>query len=235
MVFKDDDIGKDIEGFKKWIDLVLKNDAKAAIGLIGKYMKDQELRDYLNSLDKKKIEVFCHGYSHSNLPFFLRKIWRGNRILPVEFDRNFYNHDSSLKKYRRAENKYLDRNAITFGPPGNVWNNSVIDPLLQNGFKLMFSWKKINHDLLKIPLSNNLWQNSLDEYLKVYEKNKNDPIYTLQFHHANLTENQFQLMNEVIGFLKNEESRIFVTPSELLKISKSDKTIFNLMAPENMK
>jgi DNA primase len=235
VIFKDDDVGKDFDRFKKWIEIVIENDAKAAVGLIGKYMKDKELSSYLNSLEYKKIEIFCHGYSHSNFPFYLRKIWRNNKILPVEFDRNENSHDSSLKKYRRAENKYLDRNTITFGPPGNVWNDRIIDPLLQNGFKIMFSWKMIKYELFKIPLSNNLWQNSFDEYLKIYEKNKNDPIYTLQFHHGALTENQFQLMFEVIDFLRNKENRIFVTPTELLKISKNDKTIFKLMAPENMK
>ena len=234
VIFKDDDVGKDFERFKRWIDVVIENDAKATVGLIGKYMKDHELRNYINSFDEKTIEVFCHGFSHSHLPFLLRKIWRGNRILPVEFNRNLNSHGSSLKKYRQAENKYLERNAITFGPPGNIWNDSVIDPLLQNGFKLMFSWDKIKHDLFKIPLSDNLRQNSLDEFINIYEKNKNEPIYTLQFHHAALTENQLKITAEVIDFLKIKEKRVFVTPKELLNISKSDKTIFNLIAPENM-
>jgi hypothetical protein len=88
---------------------------------------------------------------------------------------------------------------------------------------------------LTIPLSDNLKQNSLKEFIKVYEKNKNDPIYTLQFHHASLSEKQFKVMTEVIDFLKNNEDRIFVTPSELLKICKKNVTIYNLMAPKNMR
>jgi hypothetical protein len=239
VVFKDDDVGKDFEELKKWINVVLENNAKAAIGLIGKYMKNQELRDFLNSLNGEKIEVFCHGYSHSRLPFLLIKMYRKNRFYPVEFDRDFKSHNLSLKRYRQAENKYLDRKAITFGPPGNIWNDSVINALLQNDFKLMFSWEKAKHDLFTIPLSDNLRQNSLDEFIKVYEKNKNDLIYTLQFHHSSLSEKQFRVMAEVIDFLKNNEDRVFVTlfvtPSELLKISKSDKTIFDLMAPENIR
>ena len=35
VIFKDDDVGKYFDRLKKWIDIVLKNDAKAAIGLIG--------------------------------------------------------------------------------------------------------------------------------------------------------------------------------------------------------
>ena len=235
VVFKDDDIGRDFENFKKWIDIIFKNDAKAAVGLIGKYLKNKELRNYLNMQNKEQIEVFCHGYSHSYIPFLLRKIYKNNRILPVEFNRNFKSHDSSLKKYRQVENIYLKNKTITFGPPGNIWNDSVIDALLKNNFKLMFSWRKAKQGLLIIPLSANLRQNSLKEFIEVYEKNKNDSIFTLQFHHANLTEKQFTIIAEVINFLKNNENRIFVTPSELLKISKNDITIFNLMAPEKKK
>lgn len=233
VIFKDDDVGKDFQGLKRWIDIVLKNDAKAAIGLIGRCMKDQELMQFLNSLDKDRIEIFCHGYYHGPLPFLLIKIWRKNRLLPVEFDRNSKSHSLSLKKYRNAESKYLKRKAICFGPPGNIWNDSVIDPLLKNEFKLMFSWVKTKHDLFTVPLTDNLKQSSLKEFVKVYNKNKDRRIYTLQFHHANLSDEQFDLMNEVIDFLKNKEDRIFITPSELLKISKRDKEIFDLISPLN--
>jgi len=235
VIFKDDDVGRDFENFKKWIDVVIKNDAKAAVGLIGKYLKNNELRNYLNMLNKEQIEIFCHGYSHSHIPFLLRKLYKNNRILPVEFNRNYNSHDSYLKKYRKIESKYLKNNAITFGPPGNIWNDSVIDALIKNNFKLMFSWRKAKHDLLTIPLSANLRQNSLKEFITVYDKNKTNLIFTLQFHHANLTEKQFAITAEVIDFLKNNEDRIFVTPSELFNICKKDKTIFSIMAPENNK
>ena len=233
VIFKDDDVGKDFNSLKKWINIVLKNDAKASIGLIGKYLKNQELNKYLNSLDEHKIEIFCHGYSHSHLPFFLKKIWKTNRLLPVEFDRNSISHDNSLRKYRFVESKYLNKKAVCFGPPGNVWNESVINPLLKNGFKLMFSWRKTKHDLFTIPLSDNLKQRSLKEFINDYNKKKDCRIYTLQFHHANLSERQYELTTEVIDFLKEKENRIFITPSELLEISKKDKDIFGLISPIN--
>ena len=233
IIFKDDDVGKDFDKLKKWVDIILKNDAKAAIGLIGRYMKNQDLNNYLNDLDKSKIEIFCHGYSHSHLPFLLIKKFGRNRFYPTEFDRNFNSHDLSLKKYRKAESKYLDGKAMTFGSQGNIWNDSVIEALVKNDFKMMFSWRKTEQDLLTIPLSDNFKQNSLDEFINIYEKNKDNPIYTLQFHHANLSEKQFNLLPAVIDYLKNKENRVFITPSELLKISKQDKYIFNLMAPEN--
>ena len=97
VIFKDDDVGNDFVKFKKWTNIILKNKAKAAVGLIGKHMKNKELRDFLNSLKGEQIEVFCHGYSHNYLPFLLRKIYKKNRILPVEFNRNFKSHNSSLK------------------------------------------------------------------------------------------------------------------------------------------
>jgi hypothetical protein len=231
VIFKDDDVGKDLEGLKKWTNVVLKNDAKAAIGLIGKYMKNQKLRDFLKTLDGDRIEIFCHGYSHNYLPFLLIKKFGRNRIYPTEFDRNFRSHNLNLKKYRKAENKYLDRKAITFGPQGNIWSESVIDALVQNDFKLMFSWRKVKGKLFTIPLSNNLKQNSLDDFISAYEKYKGDTVYTLQFHHANLSEKQFEIMAEVIDFLKNNEDRVFVTPSELLKVSKKDKNIFKIISP----
>lgn len=230
ILFKDDDVGKDLPGLKKWIDIVLKNNAKGAIGLIGKYL-DKDLANYLNSLDSDKIEVFCHGYSHSHIPFLLRKMIGRNRILPTEFDRNFKSHDSSLKKFREVESRYLKKKTITFGPPGNIWNDNVIKPLLKNDFKLMFSWDKAKHDLLTIPLSDNLKQNSLDEFINDYEKKKEDIVYTLQFHHAYLSEGQFEIIKEVIDFLKNKEKRVFVTPSELLEIIKKDKQVYSVMAP----
>ena len=220
VIFKDDDAGKDFQGLKRWLDIVIKNDAKGAIGLIGKYMKNQEFSNFLNSLNEEQIEIFCHGYKHGYLPFLVRKIFGKNIIIHSEFNRNFQNHDISLKKYRRFESKYLHKKAITFGPPGNQWNDSVIDALLQNDFKIMFSWRKVKHDLLIIPINANLKQNSLEEFIKIYEKNKDDLIYTLQFHHANLTEKQFELMTKVIDFLKNNEGRIFITPSELLELKK---------------
>lgn len=217
VVFKDDDAGKDTPKLKKWINVVLENDAKAAIGLIGKHMEDEELRKYLNSLDKKRIEIFCHGYSHSHFPYIVMKFLGRNRFFPTEFDRNANHHRSSLKKYRMVENRYLGITAITFGPQGNIWNESLIEPLEQNGFKIMFSWEKVKGKLFTIPLSDNLKQKSLDEFIEDYEKNKDKKIYTLQFHHAKLSDQQFDLMKEVIDFLK-KEGRIFVTPSELLKL-----------------
>ena len=203
VIFKDDDAGKDTPGLKKLIDVVLKNDAKATIGLIGKHLKDQELIDYLNSLDEDKIEIFCHGYYHSHFPYLYK---------------NFEKHDSSLKQYRFIESKYLKTKAVAFGPQGNIWNQDVIDALVQNDFKMMFSWEKIKGDIFTIPLSLNYKQNSLKDFIEDYKGHKDDEIITLQFHHASLTEEQFEFLKDAIDFLKNEEKRIFVTPSELLKL-----------------
>lgn len=220
VLFKDDDAGKDFYKLKKWVDIVLENNAKGAIGLIGKYMKNQQLREFLNSLDSNKIEVFCHGYSHSFLPFLINRIFGNNYFIKNEFDKNFKSHDKSLMKYREAESRYLNKIAITFGPPGNSWNDDVPKALTQNGFKLMFSWKKLCPGIFTIFLSINFKQSSLEEFIKDYEKNKNDALFVLQFHHADLNDNQFELMVEVIDFLKNKEHRIFITPSELLHLNK---------------
>ena len=219
VIFKDDDVGKDFDSLKRWIDIVLKNNAKAAIGLIGKHMKDKDLVSYLKKLDNNKIEVFCHGYSHNHFPYIVMKFFGRNRLFPTEFDRNKRLHDLSLKKYRKAEKQFLKNKAITFGPQGNIWNESLIEPLEKNGFKLMFSWDKINGDIFTIPLTDNYRQNTLDEFINMYKKNKEKEIYTLQFHHAKLTDVQFDLMSDVIEYLKNKEKRIFIKPSELLKIS----------------
>ncbi len=228
VLFKDDDVGKNFNKLKKWIDIILENDAKGSIGLIGKYMKNNSLVDYLNSLDPAKIEIFCHGYYHSYLPFMINKFLKTKK-LGVEFDKDYKSHNKSLKKYRLLEKKYLKTRAICFGPPGNTWNNSVIDALINNDFKMMFSWNKINGDISTIPLTNNLKQDSFKKFLEDYNSNKNDIIYTLQFHHADLSDNQFGIIKQVIDFLKHDEKRIFITPSELFEISKKDKEIFNLI------
>ena len=217
VVFKDDDAGKDFQGLKRWIEIVIKNDAKGAIGLIGKYMRNQELSKFLNSLNEERIEIFCHGYKHGCLPFLIHRIFGKNIVIHNEFNRNYQSHDQSLKKYRKLESKYLHKKAITFGPPGNQWNDSVIDALLQNDFKIMFSWRKVKSDLLIIHINGSLSQNSLEEFVKTFDKNKDNPIYTLQFHHAKLSDKQFELMTKVIDFLKNNEGRVFITPSELLE------------------
>lgn len=218
VIFKDDDVGKDTQKLKKWVDIVLENNVKAAIGLIGKCMKDHELIDYLNSIDKDKIEIFCHGYYHKQLPYIIRKIKRSKELPKTEFNKDFEKHNFSLKQYRLAESKYLKTKAITFGPQGNIWNENIIDALVQNDFKIMFSWYKIKGDIFTVPLSENFKQDSLEEFIKDYKKNKNNEIFTLQFHHANLSDKQFELMKDVIDFLKNKEKRIFVKPSELLKL-----------------
>ena len=57
VIFKDDDVGKEFSSLKRWIDIILENDAKGSIGLIGKYLKNQDLHNYLNSLDEKKIDI----------------------------------------------------------------------------------------------------------------------------------------------------------------------------------
>lgn len=230
MIFKDDDVGKDFDKLKKWIEVVVKNDAKGTIGLIGKYLNDSELIDYLNSLDPKIIEIFCHGYSHSFYPFLVNRIFRGKSIIPTEFEKDLESHNNSLIKYRELEKKYLEKKALAFGPPGNIWNENVADALVQNDFKMIFSWRKVKDNILTIPLSDNLNQNSFEDFNNDYDKNKDDLIYTLQFHHAKLSQDQFDLMGEVIDFLKNKEKRVFVTPSELLDISKKDKTIFSKMS-----
>ena len=218
VVFKDDDAGKDTPGLKKLIDVILKNNAKAAIGLIGKHLKDQELIDYLNSLDNDKIEIFCHGYYHSHFPYLYKKLTKSKELPKTEFNKDFEKHDSSLKQYRFIESKYLKTKAVAFGPQGNIWNQDVIDALVQNDFKMMFSWEKIKGDIFTIPLSFNYKQNSLEDFIKDYKNHKDDEIITLQFHHAKLTEEQFDFLKDVIDFLKNKEKRVFVTPSELLKL-----------------
>lgn len=230
VIFKDDDVGKNFDKLKKWIDVVVRNDVKGTIGLIGKYLNDSELKDYLNSLNPNIIEIFCHGYSHSFYPFLVNRIFRGKRIIPAEFEKNLERHNNSLIKYRELEKKYLDKKALAFGPPGNIWNENVADALIQNDFKMIFAWKKVKADILTIPLSDNLNQNSFGDFNNDYEKNKDNLIYTLQFHHAKLSENQFNLMEEVIDFLKNKEKRIFVTPTELFNISKKDKVVLNQMS-----
>ena len=219
VVFKDDDVGKDYEGLKKWIDIILENKVKAAIGLIGKYLKNDNLVAYLKSLESDKIEIFCHGFIHSQFPYLTNKLLKKNKKPKTEFNKDYKSHFISLKKYRIVESRYLKTKAVAFGPQGNIWNEKVIKPLLENGFKLMFAWEKVGGGIFTIPLSDNLKQNSLNEFKKNYEKYRNDVVYTLQFHHANLSEEQFGLMNEVIGFLSKEEGRVFVTPTELLKIN----------------
>jgi len=233
IVFKNDDVGKDFPNLKRWIDIVLKNDAKGAIGLIGKYLEEKDLVDYLNSLNQNKIEVFCHGYYHSYFPFFVNDLLGKRRIMKVEFDKSVKKHDNSLKKYRLLEKKYLKKKAICFGPPGNIWNENVIEPLLKHDFKVMFSWRKTKQDLSIIPLTENYKQDSLREFENMYDKNKDNLIYTLQFHHANLSDKQFKLLSDVIDFLQNNENRVFLTPSELLNLSKKDSKIFDVMSPEH--
>ena len=220
VLFKDDDAGKDFYRLKKWVDVVLDKDAKGAIGLIGKYMKNEQLRGYLNSLDSSKIEVFCHGYSHSYLPFLVRKISKKNSFIKTEFNKSLKNHENSLKKYRTSEKKYLNQKTITFGPPGNIWNKDVSKALVDNGFKMMFSWYDVGNGIFTIYLNDNFKQNSLEEFIEDYKKNKNKDLFVLQFHHANLSEKQFDLMEKVIDYLKNEEHRIFITPSELFNMIK---------------
>ena len=153
--------------------------------------------------------------------------------MKVEFDKSVKKHDNSLKKYRSLEKKYLKKKAICFGPPGNIWNENVIEPLLKHDFKVMFSWRKTKQDLSIIPLTENYKQDSLREFENMYNKNKDDLIYTLQFHHANLSDRQFKLLTDVIDFLKNNESRVFLTPSELLNLSRKDRKVFDMISPEN--
>ena len=229
VVFKDDDAGVDLDSLKRWVDIVINNDAKGAIGVIGKYLKNPELSEYLNSLNQERIEIFCHGYFHNHSPYIITKFTRGKELPKTEFNKDIDKHEFSLKKYREDESKYLNSSVVSFGPQGNIWNENIVDPLLQYDFKLMFSWENVGGEILTIPLSGNLKHNSLEEFIENYEHNKNDVIYTLQFHHAKLTERQFKVMEEVIDFLKNKEKRIFVTPSELLEISENNKEIYSIM------
>lgn len=215
VIFKNDDVGKNIKNLKKWVNIVIENDAIGSIGIIGKYLKNRTLVEYLNSLDKEKIEFFCHGFSHSYLPFLLRKFIGKNQILPTEFDRDIHHHNKSLKKYRIYEKKYLDSKTIVFGPPGNTWNVKIIDPLIKNGFKIMFSWRMVGGGLFTIPITDNFNQIKIEDFINNYRRYKERSIYTLQFHHANINNEQFELLSEVIYFLKNKEKRFFLKPSEL--------------------
>jgi len=216
IIFKDDDAGKDLSDLKKWIDLLIENDAKGTIGVIGKFLKNKNFSDYLNSLDENKIEIFCHGYSHSYIPFMLRRMIGRNKLLPTEFDRTEKSHSRSLEKFRIAEKRYLKTKAFCFGPPGNEWNKTVVKPLIKNDFKIMFSRRDIPGDIFRIPITKNMSHNNLKDFIEDYKKNKEDVIYTLQFHHADLLDKQFDLLPDIINFLK-KEGRVFVTPSELLK------------------
>jgi hypothetical protein len=218
VIFKNDDVGKDTPKLKKLIDTVLENNAKVSIGLIGKYLKDERLVKYLNSLDNSKIEIFCHGYYHYHLPYITAKLKWGKKPPNTEFNKDFKKHDNSLKKYRELEKKYLKTKAVTFGPQGNIWNENILDALIKNDFKIMFSWKKVPGKIFTVPLSSNYYQNSLEEFKKEYNTHNNDEIFTFQFHHADLSDIQFELLHDIIDFLKNHEKRLFVTPYELSKI-----------------
>jgi peptidoglycan/xylan/chitin deacetylase (PgdA/CDA1 family) len=226
VIFKDDDVGKDLYKLKKFINVIIDNEAKAAIGLIGKYLKNQSLVKYLNFLDANKIEIFCHGYYHNYMPFLLNKIFK-KKILSVEFDKNLKNHNKSLKKYRILEARYLKSKSIAFGPPGNIYNDSVIDVLLNYDFKLMFSWRKLNVDIITIPISNNFNQISLDNFIRDYKKNKKDIIFTLQFHHSRLNEKHLITLKEIINYLKKEEKRKFILPTDLYKLYIKNKIYIN--------
>lgn len=230
ILFKDDDVGKDLPKLKKWIDVVVKNNGKGAIGVIGKHLVDKNLVEYLKSLDKDRIEFFCHGYSHSYFPFMLRKAFGRNRIFPTEFDSSIKSHDRSLKSYRRNEKNYLDSKTIVFGPPGNTWNKNVIKPLLNNDFKMMFSWRNVGGGILTIPLTDNFVEKKLDDFINKYEKNKEKIIYTLQFHHEKLSSSQIELIADVINFLKNKEKRIFILPSNLIEIMKKDENVYKTIS-----
>lgn len=233
VIFKDDDVGISFNNLKRWVNIIIENNAKGSIGLIGKYLKNQKLSNYLNEIDENNIEIFCHGYKHGYFPFLIIKLIGKNKIIKTEFDRKFQNHDTALKKYRKIENKFLHKKSVTFGPPGNIWDDSIIDALIQNDFKLMFSWEKIKRDIFTIPLSMNYKQFSLEEFIKSYDEKKNLIILTLQFHHANLTLDQFKILPKIIDFLKNNEDRIFVKPSDILEISEKNKDILNLISPIN--
>ena len=230
VIFKDDDVGKDFNRLKKWIDIVVNNDGKGSVGLIGKYINNSKLIDYLNSLDSTKIEIFCHGYSHSFFPFLINRIFRGKKIIPTEFDRDLESHNKSLVKYRKLEKKYLKKKALAFGPPGNIWNENVADALLQNDFKMIFSWRKVKDNILTIPLSDNLNHYNFQDFKNDYKKNRDDLIYTLQFHHAKLSDDQFDLIIKVIDFLKHDEKRFFITPSQLFEISKKENAVLDFMS-----
>ena len=230
VIFKDDDVGVDTPKLKRWIEIVIKNDAKATVGLIGKYMKDEELISYLNSLDNSKIEIFCHGYHHKHYPYIIRNITKSKDLPKTEFNKDIEKHNSSLKKYRTHEANLLHSKTITFGPQGNIWNKDVIIPLLEHDFKMMFSWENVGGGILTIPLSGNLEHESLKDFIKCYEEHENDVIYTLQFHHAKYTDKNFEVMEQVIDYLKNKERRVFVTPSDLFSISQNNKEVYSIMS-----
>ena len=220
VIFKDDDAGKNLPALKKWIDLIVENNAKGCIGLIGKYLTNSELVDYLNSLDSNTIEIFCHGFYHSYFPFLINKMFGKRRVVGVEFDKNYEKHKSYLRKYRELEGRYLKTKALAFGPPGNIYNKSVFKALVDNDFKAMFSWEDIDEKLLRIPLTSNFTQVSLDDFIEGYQNCKDERIYTLQFHHSNLTSKHLEVLPDVIDFLKTKEKRVFINPSDYYSIFK---------------
>ena len=116
-------------------------------------------------------------------------------------------------KIKSATIKYRIRHRVS--PAGSWTYNPTVSG---SGVDHPDSWYKIKGDIFTVPLSENFKQDSLEEFIKDYKKNKNNKIFTLQFHHANLSDKQFELMKDVIDFLKNKEKRIFVKPSELLKL-----------------
>lgn len=234
VIFKDDDAGINLQNLKRWIDIILEKNCKGTIGVIGKYLKNKELREYLNSLNQEEIEIFCHGFSHKRLPYIGKKMFKGKKKFSGEFENSLERHTALIEKYCEYEKKYLNTKAIAFGPQGNKWNENIIKPLIKNNFKMMFSWKNVGGGLLTIPLTINFRKDLLCEFFdhNRYEKNKNDVIYTVQFHHAKFSEQDFEFLPDIIDFLINKEGRISVTPSELYKISQKDEEIYSIMTSE---
>jgi len=204
------------------MDYLLGLDIKASYGVIAKNLDDSApglLHKYIDAKNKKgekMIEIWHHGYDHSNNnPPAKNMEYKGTSYVLQKA--NFNKADSLVKLYLGVQMQ-------TFGAPFNAVDSNTLKVIAENkNYHILFYFpespereKQLTRLNTRINIENGTGNPNYDYFVSECEKNNafKNSYLVLQGHPLQWDAKKFEEFKKIIAYLR-EKNCIFVLPSAL--------------------
>ena len=206
------------------MDYLLGLDIKASYGVIAKNLDDSALGlmhkyiDAQNKKGEKMIEIWHHGYDHSNNnPPAKNMEYKGTSYALQKA--NFNKADSLVKLYLGVQMQ-------TFGAPFNAVDSNTLKVIAENkNYHILFYFaespereKQLTRLNTRINIENGTGNPNYEYFVSECEKNNafKNSYLVLQGHPLQWNAQKFDEFKKIIAYLR-EKNCIFVLPSALKK------------------
>lgn len=210
VIIKLDDLTTNtVNGFQKAFDVIQKEGVKGGFGVIGNSLEDdgtkQAYYDKIKEWDKAGIEIWHHGYSHT------------------EPEYHGSDYDAQYESFNKTVTLLKEKCGITVTSFGSPFNNSdavtaqMIDEKFPQITNMMLSGDFGEKNALRLPTRCDMepatGKVSYDTFVTNYTKFQRSPYIVLQGHAGMWDEASLSDFQKIIAFLKDKNST-FMTPSE---------------------